>query len=239
MTAGGGRATGGRYHQPRGRTAFIMPNPGARNPNPTVGADECLLCGKPGHRAVDCPTKGYNNQAPKKRAFGSYASDFALMAYGKLTEAVTESDPEIDPCHAAVAFSMDMCRGYGILDGGATKSVGSVNEVQELADRALTNSLEVSIEDSRTGFSFAGGGGENASVSVKVPVGELDNQAVGIHTLAGENTPILLGIDTLIKFGLVIDYAYDRVYSYKLGRMIQTVKLPSGHLAVPMAADLE
>ena len=67
---------------------------------------------------------------------------------------------------------------------------------------------------------------------------ELGTESVPIHTLQDDNTPILLGVDTLERFGLVVDYHYRRVVSYRLGRFINVVRLPSKHLAIHMSEIL-
>ena len=45
-------------------------------------------------------------------------------------------------------------------------------------------------------------------------------------------SPILLGVDMLKKFGLVIDYKHSTVYSHALQKNLETKVLPSGHLAI-------
>ena len=77
----------------------------------------------------------------------------------------------------------------------------------------------------------------DAAVAVDLPIAEFDHQRIRQHTLENGNTPVLLGIDTLEKFGLVIDYKYGTVYSHELNRMLNPVRLPSGHLAIPLQSE--
>ena len=139
-----------------------------------------------------------------------------------------------EPLESYTGFNMSMCDGLGIMDGGATKTVGSVTAVQELADDSAVRGEKVEVTASPVEFTFAGGGKDQARCRVWVPVPALDHQPLAIHTLPNEATPTLIGLDMLREFGIVVDYMHDRAYSYKLQRMLDVVKLPSGHLALPL-----
>ena len=60
-----------------------------------------------------------------------------------------------------------------------------------------------------------------------------------IQTVRNRETPLLLGADTLRRFGMVVDYAHNQVYSYRLGKEIPVVTLPSGHLAIHLTGTPE
>ena len=50
-------------------------------------------------------------------------------------------------------------------------------------------------------------------------------------------SPILLGIDTLEKQELVIDYKYKTVWSHKLNRYLPRVILPSKHIGINLCPE--
>ena len=86
-------------------------------------------------------------------------------------------------------------------------------------------------------FTYAGGDRDASTTAIEVPVPALDYQTVKIQTVSNKDTPLLLGADTLRRFGLVVDYAHNKVYSYKLGKEIPVVTLPSGHLAIHLTGS--
>ena len=227
QTARGTAVRGGRHHGPR------RGGPGA----PSVAPDQCLLCRQFGHRAADCPNAGGGDTsgANKKRAFGS----FVAMQHGEPqnVETLSLEDCEWEPCeNPFVGFDMHTVHGLGLLDGGATRTVGSCAQLQPLVDEALEQGYNVDMEARAMKFTFAGGDQEHSATVVSLPVPDLDGERLEVQTVANEATPILLGVDTLRKLGLVIDYAHDRAYSYTLQKMIPVQCLPSGHLAVRLTA---
>ena len=129
-------------------------------------------------------------------------------------------------------FDMATLDGLGLIDGGATRTVGSVEQVQKLVDATHADGRKVKMVQSAVQFTYAGGDRDSSSTAVEVPVPALDNETVRIQTVSNRDTPLLLGADTLRRFGLVVDYAHNRVYSHRLQREIAVVILPSGHLAI-------
>ena len=81
------------------------------------------------------------------------------------------------------------------------------------------------------GFSFAGGDRADASSKVTFKVKDLNDEPVSIYVL-DRKSPVLLGIDMLKKYGLVIDYEHNTVYSHRFQREIPATVLPAGHLAL-------
>ena len=228
---------GGPHHEPRG------PRPQAAGPGMRVApVDACILCGSKDHRAQNCPHRGQaGSGAARKRAFGSFVA--------MLTDAQGENWPEnisvvsgdwepIDapppPLDEYAAFDMAEVRGIGLLDGGATKSVGAFEEIQPLVDEARAAGLEVALTRSPMEFTFAGGEQTNSAISVGLPVPAFDENVISLRSVVNDHTPILLGLDTLRRYGIVVDYYTDRVYSHVLERLIPSVRLPSGHLGVDL-----
>lgn len=232
QTARGTGMRGGRHHGPR-RGGPAASGPGA----PPLAPDQCLLCRQHGHRAADCPNAGGGGDSSRnaKRAFGSFVG----MGHGEPlnVETLSLKSDEWEPLDDEfVGFDMHECDGLGLLDGGATRTVGSCAQLQSLVDQAREQGYDVDMMASAMRFTFAGGDQEYSQSTVALPVPDLDGECIKVQTVANEATPVLLGVDTLRKLGLVIDYAHDRAYSYTLQKMIPVVCLPSGHLAVRLGA---
>ena len=60
---------------------------------------------------------------------------------------------------------------------------------------------------------------------------------LGINVVGNPNTLLLLGLDTIRKYGLVLDYYHDAAYSHILKRYIPSIILSSGHMAVRVLPD--
>ena len=202
-----------------------------------MAPDQCLLCRQFGHQAAECPNAGGGDSSGfnKKRAFGSFVG----MEHGEPqnVETLSLKSDEWEPFDDQfIGFDMHSVRGLGLLDGGATRTVGSVAQLQPLVDQAREQGYDVDMMASAMKFTFAGGDQEHSQSTVLLPVPDFDGERIEVQTVANEATPILLGVDTLQKFGLVVDYAYDRAYSFTLQKMIPVQRLPSGHLAIRLAA---
>ena len=57
---------------------------------------------------------------------------------------------------AMTSFCMESCRGFGLLNGGASTSVGGVDQLQTLQDALLSEGLDVGIAPATQRFAFAG-----------------------------------------------------------------------------------
>ncbi|CAK0911874.1 unnamed protein product [Prorocentrum cordatum] len=206
----------------------------------------CLLCGEPGHKARDCPNRGNGGaQGERRRAFNSFVGaadgyskkvefeDVQDVFIGTVNDEGEAKDGDEEGLDEFVAFSMDDCKGYALLDGGASRSVGGVEQLEYVNER-LSEPMEVS-PDKSLGFSFAGGDRADAPSRATFNVKVLNDEAVSIYVL-DRQSPVLLGIDMLKKHGLVIDYFHNTVYSHRFKREIPTRVLPSGHLALNLTA---
>ena len=135
---------------------------------------------------------------------------------------------EDDDLHDAaefIAFSIRQLEGYGVWDGGATRSVGGSQSVQPVVDM----NPDTLLDATDVGFTFAGGESADANTVVTVPHPSFDDGLV-VNVVANDSTPILLGLDNIRRYGLVLDYHHNTVYSHVLKRWIPCVVLPTGHL---------
>ncbi|CAK0855319.1 unnamed protein product [Prorocentrum cordatum] len=246
---GKGKDRGGVAGRGKGR-GQSQKRPAAPPKDSNSGTNEkfkgaCLLCGEPGRKARDCPNRGKGAQGERRRAFNSFVGaadgyskkvefeDVQDVFVGTVNDEGESKDCDEEELDEFAAFSMDDCKGYALLDGGASRSVGGAEQLEYVNER-LSEPMEVS-PDKSLGFSFAGGDRADAPSRVTFNVKVLNDEAVSIYVL-DRKSPVLLGIDMLKKYGLVIDYFHNTVYSHRFKREIPTRVLPSGHLALNLTA---
>ena len=67
-----------------------------------------------------------------------------------------------------------------------------------------------------------------------MPLEALGGATVKMGVVQNDVTPTLISTYTLRKYGMVLDYSCDRVYSRVLGREIPVIKRPNGHLCLSL-----
>ena len=130
-----------------------------------------------------------------------------------------------------------MTSGYGVLDLGATETVGSLEALEALMSmRAEIHGNQEPVEvftgpSSKKPFRFG---------NVMVPQ-RLGEQLVmlGLYTIDAEKVPILIGMKTLVKLGAIIDvYGQWMVLSHVSPEVkIPLAKSKAGHLLVNLTMD--
>ena len=211
--------------------------PGARQPWGGGGPDpknraaafsgKCLLCGQLGHKAHECTNRGNDGQANLKRARAMGTAFVGSVSSQE--ESVADAD--------MTSFCMESCRGFGLLDGGASTSVGGVDQLQTLQDALLSEGLDVGVAPATRRFAFAGGDEATAGSQCVLPLAGLQ-RSIRIHVI-DRPSPILLGVDVLESLGLVIDYRRNSVYSHALSRSLPATRLKSGHLALNLVSLIQ
>ena len=138
-----------------------------------------------------------------------------------------------------------MRAGMGVIDGGATRTLGSVQAVERLLElnqqtKGTSHLLDVNPQDKPT-FSFRNASENRCLSTVRVGVsaggapGELS-----IHTLDCGGTPILVSIDTLRRLGAVIDFRDDLMVLRALDaqKIIPLQRSAAGHQLLSLTQDL-
>ena len=134
--------------------------------------------------------------------------------------------------------------GKGIIDCGATATLGSVAAVEALMRNHWTkkgsDGVEVDVNTTPT-FRF-GNNGTQACVStakVKVDCGEkVGDMSIHVHDLP--NQPILVSIKSLRALGAVVDFGRNEVI-YRSICPLSVVRLEqaaNGHLLMPLSDNL-
>ena len=196
---------------------------------------DCLRCGKRGHQAANCPhkpigdgptqahmTAGDDNQhapfvcytsAPNQEQdetlietilhdnFVGYATELGYQAENYEKE-------------SGLTTKEAVSRGYAVVDGGATQTIGSVAALeavlQQNRQKHGSSGLKGLSSEEPPTFSF-GNSTENKCLSTA----QIRVQANGnpgelrVHTLEGGEAPILLSIQTLRALKAVIDFEAD------------------------------
>ena len=196
----------------------------------------CLRCGKQ-HRTSDCPI-GRDKSEGQPQAQHAEEAPFVCFT----------EDPVA--CAAQTTQSLKSTReavmsGYGVIDGGATRTLGSVTAIQSVmdlnqnkyGDHGIT---EVDVANKPT-FGFG-----NSSQNQCISTAQLKIKANGkpgtlqIHALNQGQGPILISIDTLRKLKAVIDFSEDLMVLRALddSKMIPLERSAAGHQLLPLTEDL-
>eukprot|EP00435_Cladocopium_sp_Y103_P051939 s94_g16.t1 len=233
-----------RQHQTRlnrqyYKNTFAKEKPGSSRSSASSGptsASTCLRCGK-SHRTADCP------QAREKSAEGHKANTVEEAPFVCFTE-----DPMA--CTAQTTQALKSTRdavmsGYGVIDGGATRTLGSVTAIQSVMDinknkygeHGITN---VDVSNKPT-FGF-GNSSQNQCIStaqLKIKANDKPG-TLQIHALSQGQGPILISIDTLRKLKAVIDFSEDLMVLRALDdrKMIPLELSAAGHQLLPLTEDL-
>ena len=225
---------------------FGGPQRGGRHHGPRQAGPVCLICRQPGHIAKECPTLGSEGSPQaRKRALGSFAGAKAGYAEAQVLmmmseEMIPEDDePEVIDFEFAEAEALaagfdDAGNSVGIWDCGATRSAGAAELLQPVFEEALQSYKDVSLEQSRVRFTFAGGEQSEAQSLLSLPLPVLEGHCLQVHPVPNPHTPILLGLDNLRKFQMVLDFGNDTCYSKVLQRYLPTIRLQSGHLGLAL-----
>ena len=137
-----------------------------------------------------------------------------------------------------IGFNLVTCEGFGLLDGGASVSVGGVNHLQVIQDRLTETGTALEVKERSRRFAFAGGDETTGHTQCEFAMLALDDTPFEIYVV-GRPAPILLGVDFLTKFGIQINYATNQVYSHRLNRALPAELLPSRHLALNLKSMVQ
>ena len=195
----------------------------------------CLKCGKVGHRAANCPQKEqpqaqHADDASESAPFICF-SEAALAAHGTGADAMSTQEA--------------MRKGWCVVDGGATRTLGSVVALQSVVDQntAMTGKTKIlNVDPSRRPtFSF-GNSSENtcsSTIELGVQAGNKEGKLT-VHALDAGSGPILLSVSSLRALGAVVDFSEDLIVFRNLDpkRIVQAKRSQSGHQLLPLCGDM-
>ena len=200
----------------------------------------CFRCGGP-RRVRDCPDR----QAPSGSSaqVTDEAAPFVCFTQG------TSEAYQAMSCDEAPAPLMTteqaVTAGYGIVDGGATRTIGSTYALEAIASENFKKRqdggvLEVDCQNTPK-FGFG-----NSSVDTCVSTAKMKIYAdskpgvLQVHALDRGQGPVLLSISTLRALKAVIDFESDLIVFRALDdkKAIQATRSQAGHQLLPLTDDL-
>ena len=192
----------------------------------------CLKCGIKGHRAANC------TQGPKGGATGSTQSA-PFVCFSDQALASAELGEQ------ALLSTREAVRdGYAVIDGGATRTLGSVTAIQNVMDinaKKYGEPRVLSVDLANQPVFGFGNSTENRCTST-VELGISAGNRAGhltIHALDQGDSPILLSVASLRSLGAIIDFAEDLICFRKIdpGRLLSVERSTTGHQLLPLTED--
>ena len=191
---------------------------------------KCLSCGG-NHRTADCPKKTQANAAEHQDQ-----APFVCMTDQVMTATMDESP--------LATTQQAMREGKAVIDGGATRTLGSVAAIEHLMEENARRDGDAGLAkldtEQRPTFGFGNSSSDRclSTVWMKIMAEGREGQ-LKVHTLDKGSGPILFSIETLRSLGALIDFEHDMVVFRKLSsdRVIQLERSSSGHQLLPLAQD--
>ena len=191
----------------------------------------CLKCGKIGHRARNCASSsgtGPNPNAPKQHA--------PFVCFAQTNEEAYSVGPTTQEA---------VREGLCVIDGGATRTLGSVKALEMLFQRNVERHGKDRVEkvdlSDRPVFGF-GNSSEGQCVStihLGVNANGKDGKLV-VHALDEGEGPVLFSIEALRKLDALIDFRRDLIVFRELDpcKIIPLKRSQMGHQLLDLTADL-
>ncbi|CAE7537598.1 RE2 [Symbiodinium sp. CCMP2456] len=214
-----------KYYQPGGSSAQASSRP--RDDSKMTR----LKCGQVGHRAANCQQEKAHVAEDQSAPFVCYVEQAMLGDQGNPGRAPTTTE-------ATQA-------GWGVIDGGATRTLGSVQAIEALmkvneGKHGTTGVKNVDLRN-RPVFGFADSGEAKCVSTI-----DLGFQAGGhegmlrVHALNKGSGPILVSVATLRALGAIIDFEEDILVLRKLDptKLIRLQRSTTGHQLVNLTDDL-
>ncbi|CAE7627786.1 unnamed protein product [Symbiodinium sp. CCMP2456] len=198
----------------------------------------CMGCGKIGHRIANCP-----QEKNKAHVAENQAAPFVCFVEQALAGGPAEApgiQGEVVPTTAEAVQS-----GWGVIDGGATRTLGSVQAIEAVMKQNVSKRGSSGIQgvdvSNRPVFGFADSG-EARCVST-VDLGLQANGHEGklrVHALNKGTGPILISVSTLRTLGASIDFEQDLMVLRRLDahKVIPLRRSTTGHQLMNLTEDL-
>ena len=194
---------------------------------------QCLRCGRIGHRAANCPQKPGGSE-PSKASMAEAAPFVCYVDEGGDSESalMAKATPEV--------VRAGMC----VIDGGATRTIGSVHAIQQVLDlnqqKTGVTRLKAVDTENRPIFGFGNSTMDMCASTIKVGITAGDREgALDIHSLDRGQGPVLLSIASLRSLGAIIDFEKDLSVFRNLDptRIIRAERSATGHQLLPLSQD--
>lgn len=145
---------------------------------------------------------------------------------------------------AKVSTEGAVLQGKAVIDGGATKTMGSLHAVECLSQKHMktygnTGVMKMDIQD-RPVFGFGNSQRSRcmSTCTMQLP-SEDHNMNLKIHVLEAGNAPVLLSVSSLRSMGAIIDYSRDEAVFTKIDPnvLVKLEQSAAGHQLLPLAED--
>ena len=212
------------------------------------GPVTCLRCGGE-HRTSNCPKPSSNPSTTSMAA--EHAAPFVCYAEEQLRALQAGHVVMMDEnehglaASAAPTTAQVVEQGKAVLDGGATRTLGSVHALEKImelnqARNGTTGLASLNLEDRPT-FGF-GNSTTNQCVSTAAMKIQADGRGGHLHVHALDNgeSPVLFSVASLRSLGaIIVDFAEDLVVFRQLNdqKVIQLERSSTGHQLLPMCQD--
>ena len=191
----------------------------------------CLRCGKPGHKAAQCPA-----EAPQSASTAEMAP-FICFTQEEVSSEIAWNAQERS---RRLTTTEAMETGRAVIDCGATKSLGSVKALETVMRLSQHGVSQVDVRD-RPVFGF-GNSSEDRCVStlhLRIQAGEKPG-VMKIHALDKGCGPVLMSVPTLKSLGAIIDFSDGTMVLRHVSpdRLVCLEESNTGHLLLPLTGDL-
>lgn len=203
----------------------------------------CFRCGG-NHRVRDCPDR----QAPRSSGSAQLAEEAPFVCYAKREEdegyqAMSCEEEETRKNRMTTAQAVDA--GYGIIDGGATRTLGSTYALDAIIEENIRKRDDGGIIEVDTGntpkFGFGNSSTDTCVSTAKLRITAASRPGVlEVHALDRGKGPVLLSISTLRALKAVIDFESDIVVFRGIDdkKAIKATRSQAGHQMLPLTDDL-
>ena len=196
---------------------------------------KCFRCGGP-HKLAQCPDRQAPH-GPAKAHFGDKEEEAPFVCY-------TEDEHALG-IFPGLTTEEAVRKGYAVVDGGATKTLGSTHALEAVMEENLRKYhqgkiLEVDTTDKPL-FGFGNSSRDQCVSTAKLQIQAGDRSGVlKVHALDKGTGPILLSIATLRSLKAIIDFETDMIVFRGLDdkKIIQAQRPQSGHQLLPLTEDL-
>ncbi|CAE7481400.1 unnamed protein product [Symbiodinium necroappetens] len=191
----------------------------------------CLRCGKLGNRARNCPAA-----ASSSSTSGGTKQMAPFVCYAETQEEALTAGPTTKEA---------IQDGYCVVDGGATRTLGSVKALEQLFKKNVERYGEdrvqsVDLKDRPT-FGFGNSTEGQCLSSIHLGVNAAGQRGkIVVHALDEGEGPVLFSIDALRKLKALIDFEKDLIVFRALDpcKVVPLKRSQTGHQLLDLTADL-
>lgn len=199
---------------------------------------KCFKCGGP-HFLAQCPQRNQKDAKvvteAAEIAFG--ASEIDMMPQSKMEAACSSVEMAM-----AATQALEQC--MGIIDSGATASLGSIDAMENIVKRNLAQTGEARVGldlEKKPTFKFGNGQTKTCVSTAQVQMDAGDRRGcMEVHVHDTPQQPILVSRKALKSLGAVIDFENNQVIYSNIDdkAVIRLVEAENGHLLMPLTGNL-